>query len=72
MTVRPYQPSPADMGGVKICKACGEVPGPKALALYDFCGVCGKDLCQDCMMKGCCDITPAESGLENMEEEMMT
>lgn len=30
----------------------------------DFCAVCSKNLCKECMAKGCCGNTPAKSGSE--------
>lgn len=29
----------------------------------DYCAVCSKDLCDECMAKGCCGNIPAKSGL---------
>lgn len=32
--------------------------------LHDYCARCSKNLCDDCMEKGCCGIVPAISGSE--------
>lgn len=45
----------------KNCERCGA--GPKGqYGLLDFCAVCSRDLCDECMSKGCCDHVPARSG----------
>jgi hypothetical protein len=31
--------------------------------LHDYCGVCGRNLCDACMIKGCCKNVPALSGM---------
>lgn len=31
----------------------------------DYCAKCGKNLCADCMAKGCCGNVPALSGQED-------
>lgn len=54
----------------KKCERCGSRPhdsagtGPKAneFTLFDYCAVCSKDLCPECMAKGCCGNVPALSG----------
>lgn len=53
------------------CERCGATPkfvteGPFAggLTLFDYCAVCSKNLCDDCMAKGHCGHTPARSGFE--------
>lgn len=33
--------------------------------LFDYCLTCSKNLCPDCMEKGCCGKVPAESGEEH-------
>lgn len=36
----------------------------------DYCAECGKNLCDECMKKGCCGSVPAKSGADedNIEE----
>ena len=46
----------------KKCERCGAKPEGE-YALLDYCANCAKDLCPDCMKKGCCWKVPAESGL---------
>jgi hypothetical protein len=41
------------------CERCGKFVG---LLNTDYCAHCSKDLCNDCMAKGCCGHFPAESG----------
>lgn len=56
---------------MKKCERCGAKPknDPNGLPqLLDYCAVCSKDLCPDCMAKGCCGNVPARSG-ENDEPE---
>lgn len=53
----------------KSCERCGtRSPGKTAggFALFDYCAVCSRDLCDSCMVKGCCGNVPARSG--NAEE----
>jgi len=30
--------------------------------MFDYCGLCGQTLCDECMAVGCCGQTPAVSG----------
>jgi len=49
----------------KRCERCGSrKSNVKAggFDLLDYCAVCSRDLCDDCMAKGCCGNTPARSG----------
>lgn len=53
----------------KVCERCGAAPrviekGPFAgqPELLDYCAECSRDLCDDCMAKGCCGHVPAISG----------
>jgi hypothetical protein len=53
----------------KTCERCGSkgeriTSGPFAGDYHqlDYCAVCSKDLCPDCMAKGCCGNVPAKSG----------
>jgi len=52
------------------CERCGYVPPEKHDGLIDVCIECGKQLCVTCMEEGCCDSTPAVSGIEEREERM--
>jgi hypothetical protein len=48
----------------KRCERCGKGrPNDKAnpFALFDYCAKCGRDLCDECMAKGCCGNVPALS-----------
>ena len=47
----------------KKCERCGAYPKGK-YGLLDYCLICSKDLCDDCMAKGCCGHVPAKSGTE--------
>ena len=56
---------------MKVCERCGGqgskiVEGPFAGSTHslDYCAVCSKDLCDECMKRGCCGNVPAKSGLE--------
>lgn len=55
----------------KKCEGCGslgevitEGPLKGGTELLDYCLECSKDLCKNCMAKGCCGIKPARSGME--------
>lgn len=56
---------------MKKCERCGKSPDPKTFDLLDYCATCSKDLCPDCMAKGCCGNVPAESGnkLDSTDDE---
>ena len=44
------------------CERCGaKAPG---FDLHDYCGECGKNLCNACMAAGCCGQVPVVSGME--------
>lgn len=47
---------------MKACERCGKKPDPNSYQLLDYCAHCSKDLCDECMAKGCCGHVPAESG----------
>jgi hypothetical protein len=62
----------------RTCERCGtapkwfpagtpEAPWPHQETL-DYCGVCSKDLCAECMAHGHCGHTPAVSGLKRDNE----
>jgi hypothetical protein len=42
------------------CEKCGAKP--VGYNLFDYCANCSRDLCAECMEKGCCGRVPAESG----------
>lgn len=44
------------------CERCGT--GAKGLNLFDYYATCSKNLCDECMKKGCCGRVPAVSGNE--------
>lgn len=37
--------------------------------LFDYCAICSKNVCPDCMEKGCCGVVPAISGERDDNEE---
>ncbi len=45
------------------CERCG-ASTESAYDLHDYCAVCNKNLCNDCMETGCCGHVPALSGME--------
>ena len=45
------------------CERCKADANVDSFNLYDFCAMCSKNLCDDCMEEGCCENTPAISGL---------
>lgn len=42
------------------CERCGA--GPSGAEAFDYCGLCGLTLCEECMVAGCCGQVPAVSG----------
>jgi hypothetical protein len=42
------------------CERCGA--GPAGADQFDWCGLCGQKLCDECMTMGCCGQAPAISG----------
>lgn len=53
----------------KKCERCKRGPGG-GYTLLDYCVVCSKDLCEECMKGGCCGNVPARSGTgEDYQEE---
>ena len=34
------------------CERCGA--GPSGADMFDYCGLCGQTLCDECMTAGCC------------------
>jgi hypothetical protein len=42
------------------CERCGAKIEPGEA---DYCAICSKDLCTECMVKGCCGNVPALSGM---------
>jgi hypothetical protein len=61
------RPLPGGDEHVKPCERCGKSAGD-GYDLWDYRRECGKDLCEDCMAKGCCGFTPALSGMEPEDE----
>lgn len=49
-------------GVMQPCERCGYKPSGNSYELNDYCAVCGKTLCANCMEKGCCGHVPARSG----------
>lgn len=45
------------------CERCGKATS--GYDLHDYCRSCSKNLCADCMGKGCCGKIPAESGMND-------
>jgi len=45
------------------CEQCGAETDPASYELHDYCAECGRNLCLECMEKGCCDNIPALSGM---------
>jgi hypothetical protein len=45
------------------CERCGK--SPVGYELHDYCRSCSKNLCAECMAKGCCGHVPAQSGQED-------
>lgn len=51
------------MSETKRCERCRALPnGP--MGLHDYCATCSRDLCDPCMLVGCCGSVPAISGLD--------
>jgi len=48
------------------CEKCGAAP--KGFDLFDYCAECSRNLCPDCMAKGCCGHVPALSGTEHDDD----
>lgn len=52
----------------KKCERCGaKSPSATAgaFALFDYCAICSRDLCDVCMKIGCCGKVPANGGSES-------
>ena len=49
------------------CERCGVEPDD--YDLHDYCIVCSKNLCDQCMSNGCCGNQPAISGLDNDSDD---
>lgn len=47
----------------RTCERCGR-KASAGYELFDYCGVCSKNLCESCMVDGCCGHKPALSGAE--------
>lgn len=50
-----------------VCSGCNK--HAKAYDLFDYCAECSKNLCSDCMKKGCCENVPAKSGMNDDASE---
>jgi hypothetical protein len=48
-----------------ICERCGK--GVRGYELFDYCTSCSKNLCPDCMAKGCCGHVPARGGMADYD-----
>jgi hypothetical protein len=48
------------------CERCGKAPS--GYTLFDYCAHCSKNLCDDCMTKGCCGHVPAVSGMDEQDD----
>lgn len=46
------------------CEKCGAKNDPQSYDLFDYCANCSKNLCPECMGKGCCGKVPADSGMQ--------
>jgi hypothetical protein len=56
---------------MKLCERCGRSTDQltaNRFELFDYCAVCSKNLCNDCMEDGCCGNKPALSGTEEEDE----
>lgn len=51
------------------CERCGFTDNPVSYALMDYCVDCGKNLCEECIAKGCCGAKPARSGMEEDSDD---
>lgn len=49
-----------------VCERCGVKA--EGYALFDYCAVCGRNLCDACMQRGCCGNAPVSSG-ENADHQ---
>ena len=47
---------------MKACERCGATLDPDSYDLLDHCVLCGKDLCDRCVLRGCCGLVPADIG----------
>ena len=45
---------------IHACERCGA--HPKGYDLLDYCAKCSRNLCDRCMIEGCCGNVPATSG----------
>lgn len=53
---------------MRLCEGCRDLFGIDQ-TWNDWCKVCGRYLCDDCMQIGCCDFAPAVSGRMTDYEE---
>lgn len=53
-----------DLMSAMKCERCGQSVPADSYELFDYCADCCKNLCEECMEKGCCGNVPATSGSE--------
>lgn len=53
---------------MSVCERCSKRADPSSYELMDYCAECSRNLCDDCMAKGCCGKVPALSGTEQDAE----
>lgn len=46
------------------CEGCEATTDPDSYDLFDYCFICSRNLCDECMKKGCCGHQPALSGFD--------
>ena len=64
MCVNDINSTNRSLGGLNMkCERCGALPKGK-WDIHDYCANCSKNLCPDCMNKGCCGKKPADSGMK--------
>lgn len=51
------------LGDFYRCERCDTKKQPMQV-FFDYCALCGKNLCDRCMAKGCCKRIPAVSGMQ--------
>lgn len=49
----------------KQCEKCGktEIYTESRSDCFDYCAICSRNLCDECMAEGCCGRIPAQSGM---------
>ena len=51
------------------CERCNKETKPDGYDLFDFCAKCARNLCPECMKKGCCGEVPAKSGMNEEDPD---